>query len=95
MGKSPDHVLFRRGIDGARYDQNAGLDKDGDGAITVADATAPVASIVASATGRIEVPASSATSRVASAAGDASAILGLLALIVGIHSFKRLGRLKT
>ncbi|MDH3293764.1 MAG: peptidoglycan-binding protein [Acidimicrobiia bacterium] len=40
IGKGPGHVLFRQGS--TDYDQNRGLDRDGDGEITVGEVTAKV-----------------------------------------------------
>src|SRR6185503_6257659 len=47
IGKGSAHVIFRKG-DG-RYEQNAGLDSNGDGEVTVGEAAGKVSAILAAA----------------------------------------------
>ncbi len=77
-----------------QYDMNSGLDRDRDGVITVNDAAGPVNALIESAQAkpRIEVPPLVSTPE---AVGGVGGLFALMLFILGIHRFKKNGRLKS
>lgn len=96
MGEARSFGLYhkdaptKRGRD--RYTQNAKLDSNNDGVITVGEAARRVERIVNNAPGRIDVPDEHPATDAAPVVGG---LLGLLLFILGIRKFKRLGRIKS
>lgn len=81
IGRSPDSVIYSAGDTG--YAQNAGLDRNGDGLITVSDVTGTVDGVVAAARQRPPIEVSVGVSTVAWAFG------GLVAVLVGAAAYER------
>ncbi len=81
IGRDPDTILFSSGETG--YAQNAGLDRNGDGFITVGDVTGTVDGVVAAALTRPPLDVSVGVSTVAWAFG------GLVAVLVGTALYER------
>jgi hypothetical protein len=81
IGRDPSTVLFSSGQTG--YAQNAGLDRDGDGFITVGDVTTTINRVVAEAQTRPPIEVDVGTSMVAWTFG------GLVAVLVGTALYER------
>lgn len=81
IGRAPDTVIYSAGDTG--YAQNAGLDRNGDGLITVSDVTGTVDGVVAAARQRPPLEVSVGVSLLAWTFG------GLVAVLVGTAVYER------
>lgn len=86
IGRDPSTVIFSAGETG--YAQNAGLDRNGDGVITVSDVTGTVDGVVASARARPPIEVSVGASFLTWAFG------GIVAVLVGSAAYQRRRELK-
>jgi hypothetical protein len=84
VGKPLDHVLATKGDGSTLYEQNAGLDRDGNGVITVGDLQRRVDGIIAAARNRppLQLPESGAVPTSPGSGGDAGALVAVLVLLL-------------
>ena len=86
IGHDPSTVIYSAGDTG--YAQNAGLDRNGDGVITVGDVTATVDGVVAEARSRPPIDVPVGASFLAWAFG------GIVAVLVGSVAYQRRSQVK-